>query len=96
MSHSVDEEIQLDTDSLGDYKKLTPAVIERHKARTANALAILLIAGVVASLPIHLLALLFIPESADSIATVFGKWYALMSPLAGAAVGAYYASQAKS
>src|SRR5262245_19979513 len=91
-----EEQIQLDTEPLDDFMKRTPALIERQKAKTANLLAMSLVIGVLVSLPIHLVTLLCRPESADSITTVFEKWYALVSPCAGAAVGAYYAAQAKS
>lgn len=94
MPPSPDEEIRLDTEPLEEFLKRTPALIERQKARTANLVALLLVIGVLASLPIYLLTVLTIPESASLVQPVFDKWYALVSPLAGAAVGAYYATRA--
>ena len=88
------EEIRLDTEPLDEFLKRTPAVIERQRAWTANLLAVLLVAGVLLSLPVYLFTLLWKPDSAELINVVFEKWFALISPLAGAAVGAYYATRA--
>lgn len=90
------DEFRLDIDAIDSYLKRTPAVIERQRARTANLVAVSLIAGVIGSLPLHLLALWLCPDAADSTGQVFEKWYALVSPLAGAAVGAYYVSRERS
>ena len=87
------DEFPLDIDPIDPYLKRTPAIIERQRARTANVVALSLIAGVIGSLPLHLIALWLCPDAAESTGQVFEKWYALVSPLAGAAVGAYYVSR---
>ena len=69
------------------------AEIEHGKARTANAVAVILVIGVVLSLPIYLAAVWRAPTASDRIAAVFDKWYAIVSPLAGTAVGAYYGAR---
>ena len=92
-NQDVGDEFRLDIDPTDAYLKRTPADIERQRARTANTVAMLLIAGVIGSLPLHLLALWLCPDAAQSTAEVFERWYALVSPLAGAAVGAYYVSR---
>lgn len=87
------EEFRLDIDPIDSYLKQTPAVIARRKADTANVLAILLVVAVIVSLPLHLLSVWLGPEATDAITAVSDKWYAIISPLAGAAVGAYYATR---
>jgi len=96
MGEPPDEAFGLDIDPIDAYLRETPAVIERQRASTANIVAILLVVGVVASLPLHVLAVWLSPDATDALTTVFEKWYAMVSPLAGAAVGAYYVSRSAS
>ena len=91
MERPLAEEFKLDVDPVEAYLQQTPALIDREKARTANLVAIILVSGVVAALPLHLLAIWILPTTADSIGSVFEKWFGIMGPLTGAAVGAYYA-----
>src|SRR5437762_376719 len=87
-------EFKLDLDPVEGFLSQTPAVIERGRARTANLVAILLVIGLLISLPLYMVALLCKPDAAQSLTAVFDKWYAVVSPLAGAALGAYYATRA--
>ena len=87
------EEFRLDVDPLENYLRRAPVEIERDRSKTANVISLLLVGGGVVSLPFHLLPLWLLPSSADPIAKVFEQWNAIVSPLAGAAIGAYYASR---
>ena len=87
------EEFRLDVDPVENYLRRVPVEMERDRSKTANLVALLLVGGVVASLPCHLWALWLLPSSADPIAKVFEQWNAIVSPLAGAAIGAYYATR---
>lgn len=85
------ETIQIDLESTEQfYRHDIPALIRRDKARTANKLAMVLVVGVVLSLPLYLVSVWLAPDGADRFAIVFEKWYAIISPLAGTAIGAYY------
>jgi hypothetical protein len=87
------ESFKLDLDRVDAYLNQTPALIERAKARTANLVSVLLVCGLVGSLPLYITALLAKPDSAQMLASVFEKWYSVVSPLAGAAIGAYFATR---
>ncbi|MCI0743220.1 MAG: hypothetical protein L0Y72_29690 [Gemmataceae bacterium] len=89
------ESFELDLDRVESYLSQTPAVIERGRARTANLVALLLITGLLISLPLYMAAILVNPDASQVLASVFDKWYAIVSPLAGAAIGAYYATRAE-
>jgi hypothetical protein len=84
-----DERFQLDVEPLDPLKQQ----IQRQKAETANRIAIALVSGVLLSPVIYLAAILWRAESSKEIHLVFDKWFSLVGPLAGAAVGAYYSSR---
>jgi hypothetical protein len=84
-----DEEIQLDLEPIEPFKQR----IEGQKAKTANRIAIWLVGGIMACPLVYLAAVLCRPDQAEEIHAVFDKWFALVGPLAGAAVGAYYSSR---
>jgi len=90
------ESFKLDVDRVEDYLRQTPALIERRRAWTANLVAILLVVGLLISLPLYMIALMVKPDAGVPLASVFEKWYAVVSPLAGAAIGAYYAGRSES
>jgi hypothetical protein len=96
MPEPASESFELDVERVQSFLRQTPAVIERDRARTANLVALLLVSGVLISLPVYMIALLVRPDAAASLATVFERWYAIVSPLAGAALGAYYTARAES
>lgn len=94
-----DEQFTLDV--LPDTRRVQQT-IEIGRAHTANVLAYMLVGGAVFSLLVYLLTLWIVLSSGgtdngtetglamDAVHRVFDKWYAIISPLAGAAVGAYY------
>jgi hypothetical protein len=93
MAGESNETFKLDVDHVESYFRQTSAVIDRGRAWTANLVAILLVAGLLLSLPLYILALLVKPEAATQLAVVFERWYAVVSPLAGAAIGVYFVTR---
>ncbi len=88
------ESFQVDLESTEQfYRHDLSELIRRDKARTANLLAMVLVVGVVLSLPLYLLSVWLVPEGGDRLAVVFDKWYSIISPLAGTAIGAYYGAR---
>jgi hypothetical protein len=88
------ESIQVDLESTEQfYRHDISEVIRRDKARTANLLAMVLVVGVVLSLPLYFVAVWLVPDGGDRLAVVFDKWYAIISPLTGTAIGAYYGAR---
>lgn len=86
-----DESIELESpEPTGTYLQRVDAEIKRSKARTADTVAIILLGALVASLPLSLLAIWLIPEHADQATNAFDRWYNVVGPLAGAAIGAYF------
>lgn len=73
--------------------------INVQHAQTRNRIALILIWAVVLSLPVYLvtaaIAVAKSKESAISLDKVFDRWFSLVGPLAGTAVGAYYVSSKK-
>ncbi len=68
------------------------AEIRKARARTADRVALVLVSAVVGSLPLFLLAVALSGGtiSTDAISTIFGKWYDVVSPLVGTAIGALF------
>lgn len=86
------ENIPIALDDPQHYLRKLNDRIAWHKASTANKVAVMLGAAVIVALPLHIYATWLAGATPESMANVFDKWYGLMSPLAGAALGAYYAS----
>lgn len=81
------ESIQVDLESTEQfYRHDVSELIRRDKARTANLLAMVLVVGVVLSLPLYLASVWLVPAGGDRLAVVFDKWYSIISPLAGTAI----------
>ena len=97
MAEQPSESIKLDVDPLETYLRQTPAIIERDKARTANRVTMLLIFGLLWALPLYLVAVLATmwikPDTSNLVSSVFDKWFSVVGPLAGTAIGAYYGSR---
>jgi hypothetical protein len=73
------------------YVKRTKAAIGLSKAKAANVIAYILLGGLVVSLPLYIVALAIMPTgSYEQLALVFGKWYDVVAPLAGAIIGALF------
>lgn len=75
------------------FRQDVSALIAHGKARTANLVAVVLVTGVVLSLPLYLLVVWCGPTYVQHSGVVFDKWYSIMSPLAGTAIGAYYGAR---
>jgi hypothetical protein len=67
--------------------------ILREREKTANIVALILVWGVVLSLPVYLTVVLIRPDQSDKVSPIFDKWYTVISPLVGAAIGAYYGAR---
>jgi hypothetical protein len=67
--------------------------ILRDREKTANLVALVLVWGVVLSLPVYLMVVLIRPDQSDKVSPIFDKWYTVISPLVGAAIGAYYGTR---
>ena len=64
------------------YVRRVKAEIRLSKARAANTVAYILVGGVVLSLPLFLVAALWVnKDSAEVVANVFEKWYDVVAPL---------------
>lgn len=88
------EPITLDVVQPEQFLRRVEAEISRDKARTANTVTIILVASLLASLPVYLAIVPFVDkENIVRIDAMFDRWYHVVSPLAGAAVGAYYVSR---
>ncbi len=62
------------------------------RAVVSHAIAIILVLALVMSVVLHVWVLSGHPEQEDSLSKVFEKWYSVISPFAGLALGAYYGS----
>ncbi|HUY92823.1 MAG TPA: hypothetical protein VMV10_29050 [Pirellulales bacterium] len=81
------EEFSLGLDSTAAYQQRVQADIARDRAATENTIAKILVGALVGALPVYFLALWARPELADQLASGLEKWFAVMGPLAGAAIG---------
>ena len=73
------------------YLKRVRAAIKWSKSRAANWVAIILVLGLVGSLPLYVFAVGSInPEDSNEINIVFQKWYDVVAPLLGAVIGALF------
>jgi hypothetical protein len=78
---------------LDAYVTRSKAQRELVKARTAGRVALILVSGLVLSLPLYVFAMalsLSGIDFSDRITTVFTKWYDVMAPLVGAVIGALF------
>src|SRR5687767_4805651 len=92
MPDKSDESFQIDVEPVDQFLRHEQH-LEREKAKTANLLALLLVGGVLGSLPIYLVAVWILPQAVDRFASGFDKWLTLVSTLAGTAIGAYYGAR---
>jgi hypothetical protein len=75
------------------YRQGIPALIKHARARTANLVALVLVVGLVLSLPAFLVAVLVKPESLEVTQAIFEKWFSVVGPIVGTAIGAYYGAR---
>jgi len=85
-----DERVSLDLESTGAY--LDP--IKKAHADTRNKIALVFTYSLVLSLPVYLVAKM-LGKGADDLDKIFDRWFSVVGPLAGAAIGAYGASTTK-
>lgn len=96
MSAQPSDSITLDLEETENFLRRSDAVIRRGQARTANVLSYILVGALVMSLPLYILVVAYLDVSKMASADkIFEKWYHIVSPLAGAAVGAYYVSHTR-
>ena len=80
-----------DLESVDAYVKRVKAEIKLKRARAANIVAYILVAGVVLSLPLYVLAEVLVSGgSSEQMSSVFTKWYDVVAPLLGAVLGALF------
>lgn len=76
---------------IDNYVRRTKADIVLSKAKAANIISYILLGGLVLSLPLYIIAIAIMPiEHAPQLASVFGKWYDVVAPLAGAVIGGLF------
>jgi hypothetical protein len=85
-----DERVSLDLESTGKYLDL----IKKAHADTRNKIALVFTYALVLSLPVYFLAKTF-GRGMDDLDKIFDRWFSVIGPLAGAAIGAYGASATK-
>src|SRR3954451_1951823 len=94
MAEESTERFELDVEPSSRYVRHdVPAQIQRDRARTANLVTLVLVFGVVLSLPAYLAAAWLKPDALEPTRAIFDKWYSVVSPLVGTAIGAYYGSR---
>lgn len=81
------EEFSLGLEPTETYQRAVAADIARQRATTENRVAIVLVLALVASLPVYFIAIWLCPSQAEHLKEAVEKWYAVMGPLTGAAVG---------
>ena len=79
------------TPNSGNVKNL-PAKLKLMQARVSHFISSVLVVSLCASIILYAICLGRYPEQSDVINTAFEKWYAVISPFAGLALGAYYGS----
>jgi hypothetical protein len=92
MEADADESFQMDLEPAEHYLH-HELRMQREKARTANRVALVLVVGIIGSLPLYLLAIWLKPAGAEQFMSGYDKWLTIVSTLAGTAIGAYYGSR---
>jgi hypothetical protein len=83
---------QVDLEATDAYLRRAKADVHRSKARAANSVALILVLGLIVSLPFYVLALSVFPSEVAGahLERIFMKWYDVVSPLVGAVIGALF------
>lgn len=84
-----DESFVLDTEDVQPFSKRVSAAIAEGRARTENRVALILVLAIVAALPLYVFAIWLLPDTQE-VSQAFDRWFTVMGPLAGAAVGVGY------
>ena len=90
-----DTAIALDLEPKEGFYERVRVEIARDKARTESRLATILVCALVVSLPVYYFAVWATPTLADSLSDAMDKWFTVMGPLAGAAVGVGYLRESR-
>lgn len=90
-----DNAISLDVDAKENYIERVAHEIARDKAKTENRLAMVLVWALVLSLPTYFIAVSIRPANGTLLADAMDKWFTVLGPLAGAAVGVGYLRQSQ-
>lgn len=81
----------LNLEQTDPYLKRVVADMRRSRSHTADRVAIILVSAVVLSLPLYVIAVALVGTvDEDDLTRIFGKWYDVVSPLLGAAIGALF------
>ena len=82
---------RVELEETDQYLRRTVAEIRRARFRTADRVASTLVFAVVGSLPLYVLAAALAGTiEKDGLERIFDKWYDVVSPLLGAAIGALF------
>src|SRR5713101_1879162 len=83
---------EVDLEATDAYVKRAKADVHRSKARSANWVSLILVLGLVLSLPFYVVAIASFPSepTPTHIERIFLKWYDVVSPLVGAVIGALF------
>lgn len=82
-----DEHIDVDVDDVDRYLRKTDAQIRFGRARFENWIGGMLILALVFSLPLYGVLVFLGLERSPNFSVAFERWYAVVGPLAGAALG---------
>ena len=81
----------VDLEPQTSYLQRAKVAMNMSKTRAANWVAIILVVGLVLSLPLSVFAMLKVDaEQAKLIESVFDRWYDVVAPVLGAVVGALF------
>lgn len=83
---------EVDLEATDAYLRRAKADAQRLKARATNWIALILVIGLVLSLPLQVVAVAWFPGEAkvSQLEHVFERWYDVLTPLVAAVVGALF------
>jgi biotin carboxylase len=84
------DEFTLDVTPVEPYIRKLNARMQWWHAITSHVIALVLIVALCISIIAHLVFICRYPDRQDAIGVAFEKWYSVVSPFAGIALGAYY------
>ena len=93
MSHEEKDEFVVDLEDITptpENVRRLPTKLHLWRAVVSHIIAAILIISLVLSIILYTLLVCKYPDQQESIRTAFEKWYAIIGPFAGLALGAYY------
>jgi hypothetical protein len=83
---------RVDLEATDVYLRRAKADVHRSKARAANRVALILVLGLVLSLPFYIVVIASLPSEATTthLERIVLRWYDVVSPLVGAVIGALF------